>query len=200
MSGGLIYRHVWCYRLVMSVLYRGRYRARFDAVSALLRERDRSVLELCFGDCAFARKCRGSGRGWVGLDLCEHFVERACALGFDARQADLARFTDLPRCDVCVMMGSLYHFHACLPELFSCVKAASARFLISEPVRNWAHGNRLQRYLSRKGTRAGEKEVPFRFDAASLVAALEILSRRIGFDYRVVSVARDMVVEVVWSK
>ena len=200
MSGSFIYRHVWCYRLVMNVLYRGRYRARFEAVTALLREQDRSVLELCFGDGALAARCRASGRSWIGLDVSGPFVAKARAQGFDARQADLSRVTELPRCDVCVMMGSLYHFHRRLPELFTCVKAASSRFLLSEPVRNWTHGNRVQRYLARKATRAGRAEETFRFDEASLTAALEELSRSIGFGYRVVGVARDMVVEVVWSK
>ena len=37
-------------------------------------------------------------------------------------------------------------------------------------------------------------------DAERAAAALEELSRSIGFGYRVVGVARDMVVEVVWSK
>lgn len=201
MRRSLIYRNVWVYRAVMSVLYRGRYRARFRAVAALLRADEASVLELCFGDTELAGLCRAHGRAWTGLDVSEAFVARAQARGFDARHADLSALPlALPACDVCVMMGSLYHFYPRLEALFRQMKEASKRLILSEPVRNWTHANRLLRFLALKGTRAGQREEAFRFDAESLLAALEGLQRSVGFTYRVAGVERDMIVEVVWSK
>ena len=69
MIGSVIYRRLWLYRGVMTLLYKGRYRARFARVAALLRDEDQTVLELCFGDVAIAEYCRSHGKSWIGLDV-----------------------------------------------------------------------------------------------------------------------------------
>jgi trans-aconitate methyltransferase len=199
MSRSVIYRNVRIYRFVMGVLYKGRYRERFKRVCELIRESDGTVLELCFGDVAIAEYCREHGKRWTGLDVSDAFVAYAARRRFDARKADVARLDALPACDVCVMMGSLYHFKERLPELFRRIKNASPRFVLSEPVRNWTHANVPFRFLARALTRTDEREETFRFDEASLVQTLDELKATAGFEYRVASVARDMVVEVVWS-
>lgn len=195
----MIYRNLWFYRGVMALLYKGRYTARFKSVTALIRDTETRVLELCFGDVVVAGHCREQGKTWIGLDVSEAFVAYAVRRGFDAREADLLQMCSLPVCDVCVMMGSLYHFRRQLPDLFRRIKAASGRFILSEPVKNWTHSNRSLRFLARKGTRVGTHEETFRFDETSLNRVLEELKTKVGFEYRVVSVARDMIVEVVWS-
>ncbi len=196
----MIYRHVGLYRLVMTLLYHGRYRARFRQVCELIRPSDKKVLELCFGDVFVAEHCRKAGVVWTGLDSSGEFVASAVRRGFDARRADLLKAEALPACDLCVVMGSLYQFHAGLDALFARMKAASSRLVISEPVRNWTHANALLRALARAFTRTDAQEETFRFTEASLRQTLAALGERIGFTHRVVSVARDMVVEVVWSK
>ena len=199
MNRSVIYRSLWFYRVAMSLLYGGRYRMRFQRVAELIRDADQAVLELCFGDVVIASYCRRLGKKWLGLDANETFVAHAVKSGFEARREDVALAGVLPGCDVCIMMGSLYHFQARLPDLFRRVKAASARWIISEPVRNWTNAsNPLLRLLARKGTRAGLCEETFRFDEDSLIKALDELKVSVGFNYRVVSVSRDMIVEVVW--
>lgn len=200
MCRSIIYRRVSVYRLVMGLLYTGRYRGRFDDVCELIREDDRTVLELCFGDVAVAGYCRRQGRRWIGLDLSEAFVAHAVKRGFDARREDLLRSEVLPPCDLCVMMGSLYHFEQHLPALFARIKQASARLVLSEPVRTWTNAGGLRRYLAKILTRAGERDEVFRFTETSLIQALDRLREEVGFNYRVIRVARDMIVEVVWSK
>ena len=198
MTGSMIYRNLWLYRRVMDLLYRGQYRARFRRVAALIRDTDAVVLELCFGDVEIAEYCRSRGKKWIGLDVSEAFVAYAANRRFDARLEDVRQAGALPACDVCVMMGSLYHFKPDLPELFRRIKAASGRLILSEPVRNWTNSNRLLRFLARKGTRVGPREEAFRFSETSLLEALDGLKASVGLDYRVISVARDMIVEVVW--
>ena len=198
MSRSVIYTHLWFYRGVMSLLYHGQYGARFKRVAAGIRNADKIVLELCFGDVMIAEYCRQQGKAWIGMDVNEAFVAYAVKRGFDARRADLSEAMVLPACDVLVMMGSLYHFRTQLPELFLRMKAASGRLILSEPVKNWTHSNRLLRFLARKGTRVGTKDETFRFDESSLLEALNELKASVGFDYHVVSVTRDMIVEVVW--
>ena len=196
----MIYRNLRLYRLVMCLLYRGQYMERFRRVCGLIRVTDERVLELCFGDVAIAEYCRRSGKRWVGLDISDAFVSYAVSKRFDARRHDVKLPVPLPACDVCIMMGSLYHFHAQLPDLFRRIKGASSRLILSEPVRNWTHAKGLLPLLAGLLTRAGAQREAFRFDEASLLRALEGLKREVGFDYQVVSVARDMVVEVVWSR
>jgi hypothetical protein len=199
MSRSIIYRHLWLYRAVMSLLYKGRYQQRFQRVCALIRASDETVLELCFGDVAVAKYCQQRGKGWTGIDESAQFVAHAVSRGFDARKDDVLRMRAFPACDVCVMMGSLYHFKARLPDLFRRVKAASSRFILSEPVRNWTQTAGLLKRLAAALTRTDRQSQTFRFTEASLTQALNELRKEVGFNYRVVSVARDMIVEVVWS-
>jgi hypothetical protein len=196
----MVYGNIWLYRAAMSLLYGGRYGTRFARVAGLLRDSDARVLELCFGDTLLAGHCRKLGKAWIGLDVNPAFVARAVRLGFDARRTDLLRADGLPACDVCVMMGSLYHFRDALPELFRRIKVASGRLILSEPVRNWTNGPAPLRFLARRGTRVGAAEETFRFTEATLRAALDGLKKSVGLEYRVAGAARDMIVEVVWSK
>lgn len=198
-GSGLLYRHAGFYRLMMEVLYKGRYRERFEDVCGQIHAEDRTVLELCFGDVLVAEYCRRRNVCWIGIDLSGPFVARAVRRGFDARQADLLCENSLPSCDLCVMMGSLYHFGQDPGRLFRRIKRVSRRLVISEPVVNWMQAGGVKRFLARTLTGVGGREVPFRFTVGSLLQALEGLSREVGFTYRVISTARDMVVEVVWS-
>ena len=199
MSVSIIYSSIRLYRLVMGVLYRGRYRARFDPVIHLIQETDSSVLELCFGDVVVAEACRRRGVNWIGLDASPVFVAHALRSGYDARQADLQTRDPLPTCDLCVMMGSLYHFESCLSELFTRIKRVSKRLVISEPIQNWTSGSGIRRCLAIALTRAGNRAHPFRFTEASLLQTLDRLSQEVGFEYHVLGVSRDMIVEVIWS-
>jgi hypothetical protein len=152
----------------MAVLYKGQYQERFRRVCRLIRESDTTVLELCFGDVEVAGYCRAHGKRWTGLDASDEFVAHAANKGFDARKADLLQSAALPTCDVCVMMGSLYHFKTQLPELFLRIKSASSRFVLSEPVRNWTHANGLLNRLATVLTRTDAQVETFRFTEASL--------------------------------
>jgi hypothetical protein len=183
----------------MWLLYRSEFKRRWTDVCGLLRDDEQNVLELCFGDVAVAEYCRSHGKAWTGLDVSEAFVAHARRKRFDARRWNVAQDRTLPRCDVCVMMGSLYHFSDDLVGLFRRIRAAAPRVIVSEPVRNWTHAKGWPAFLARKLTRAGRREETFRFDERSLRTALETLKNELGFSYRIVSASRDMVVEVVWS-
>ncbi|MEI7947880.1 MAG: class I SAM-dependent methyltransferase [bacterium] len=198
MIESILYRSIVLYRLMMGLLYRGQYRARFCHVTDLIRATDRLVMELCFGDVVVAEACRQRGMGWIGLDASPVFVTNAVRRGHDARQADLLTCDLLPSCDLCVMMGSLYHFEPCLGELFTRIRRASRRFVFSEPIQNWTSGGGIRRWLALALTRVGNRAQVFRFTQATLLQTLDRLSREVGFEYRVVSVSRDMVVEVIW--
>ncbi len=200
MSNNILYRHLWLYRTVMQILYRGRYTDRACLVCQQLRETDRKVLELCFADTLIANHCRRQVIAWTGLDQSAEFVARARRRGFDARPADLRQPPPLPACDVCIMMGSLYQFNGSLEDLFSRIKASSGRFILLEPVKNWTHTRGLLRSLAIRLTRMEPHTEPFRFTSYSLVQTLNRLREAIGFEFRVAQATRDMLVEVTWLK
>jgi len=200
MSASVLYRHPWLYRVAMRFLYGREAEARVNRVCARLGPPDGVVLELCFGDLQIAEHCRRQGLGWIGIDRSLAFVQRARRRGFDARCRDVRDSDALPHCHTCVMMGSLYQFHEDLSALFRRMAACSDRLVLSEPVRNWTHGpwplRMLAAWLSRTDTRSER----FRYDATTLPRALQALQGELGFAYRVLHTARDMLVEVRWSK
>ncbi|MBI2612561.1 class I SAM-dependent methyltransferase [Candidatus Kaiserbacteria bacterium] len=192
----IIYRSIYLYRAVMWLLYLGKYRKRFTRITDLLRESDKTVLELCFGDIYIAEYCKAHSKKWIGYDISEHFVTYARRIGFDARREDISLLAKFPENDVCVMIGSLYHFHKELRELFGKILHAAPRFILSEPVINWTNKGGFLSSLARLFTGAGKGHESFRFDEASLIETLEALKRELRFDYKVVHKDRDMVVEI----
>ncbi|SVE02435.1 uncharacterized protein METZ01_LOCUS455289, partial [marine metagenome] len=90
----------------MNLICLGGYSKRFQDIIELLEEKDRNVLELCFGDIYIAKHCKITGRNWLGLDLNQSFVEFAKYNGFEAERKDLMENESLPGSDVCIMIGS----------------------------------------------------------------------------------------------
>jgi len=196
MARSLVYANIHMYRLVMNALYSGGYRKRFLPICDLLAEDVRSVCDLCFGDTVIASWCRDSGIRWVGFDINADFCERARRLGFDAQEGNILE-VDLPPADAYVMAGSLYHFHDQLSEVFDRVFDHTRHFVLSEPVQNMSARGGLLGRIGRRSADPGAGDSSFRFDEDSLLAALGEQARRKGFDSRVVSTDRDMVVDMI---
>lgn len=191
MSRSLIYSDVRIYRLLMNVLYGGRYARRFEPVIELIGRDAKSVCELCFGDVRIAEHCRERGMEWTGVDLNPAFCESARRAGFRVIEGDLLQ-ADTPAADAYVMIGSLYHFHDRLPELVEKVFQRTDRWIISEPVRNLSQRDDLLGRIARKSANPGDRQAAFRFDERTLRRALEDLGLRVDEHAR----NRDMVVEV----
>lgn len=189
----LVYYNMFTYRMVMHVLYRGTYRARFRRIIDVMGPNVRSVCDLCFGDTYIAEWCRAHGVQWTGVEINHYFCERARRRGFDVREGDLLAI-DLPHADVFVMAAALYHFHSDLPALLDRVFSRSPRFIISEPVRNVSRGRlgAWAKYVANPGT----GDATFRYDEDSLLGALRTQQARQELPFRVVSVHRDMLIEV----
>ncbi len=190
-----IYSHIWVYRGAMNVLYRGEYRRRFEDVVRLLGPGVQSVCELCFGDTVVAEWCRTNGIRWTGIDINHGFCRRARRHGFDVIEGDVLA-VDLTQADVFLMAGSLYHFPSRLSELFDVIFRHTDRFILSEPVHNMSSRTGLVGWCAKRAGNAGTGDRGFRFDPTSLTEALERQQRRKGLELRVVSVNRDMLVEM----
>ena len=175
----------------MNVLYAGAYRRRFRDVCSLIEQEARSVCELCFGDTLVAEWCRSRGIKWTGVDLNPRFCARARAQGFDVIEGDLLALSP-PRADVFIMVGSLYHFHERLSELFDLVWSRTGTVVLSEPVRNLSSQPGPIGWWARRSANPGNREAGFRYTEDSLREALDAQRKRHTFDIRPISVQRDM--------
>ena len=181
----LIYRHILLYRFMMNVLYGGKYKARFEAVISQLKVlpiKDAAILELCFGDTYIADWCIKAGYTWKGIDINQHFVSEARKHGYDAYFEDLSLGEALPQANVCVMMGSLYHFH---PNEYSLLKkmfAAATYVIISEPVSNLSSKKGVIGFLARRAANAGKGNEEFRYDTASFLKTITTYSNELNYD------------------
>ncbi|MFV1987965.1 MAG: class I SAM-dependent methyltransferase [Gemmatimonadota bacterium] len=193
-SVGLVYRNILLYRTAMNVLYKGGYVRRFEALANRVGDA-RSVCDLCFGDLYLAKWCARRGVDWVGVDLNLRFCDRARRRGFPVVEGDLLR-VELPRADVHVMAGSLYHFHDRLGDLLDRVFAKTDRLLLSEPIENVMREDGVIGRLAARVSDPGTGPTRFRYDEPGLLAALEEHSDRIGFNIRTYSRARDLVLEM----
>ena len=179
-----IYRHILIYRFIMNILYRGKYKARFTQVINQINTLpvNSQVLELCFGDTYIADFCKKAGYKWKGIDLNKHFVKQAQKLGYEAYFEDLATLETLPKATVCIMIGSLYHFH---PDTFSIVSKmckASDLVVISEPVSNLSNSDGLVGFLARRAASVGKGNEEFRYNASSFLAIIKECSAALDFN------------------
>ena len=194
-----VYRNIFIYRLIMNVLYAGKYRRRFDPVISHIKNLPAGsrVVELCFGDIYIANFCKERGYKWTGFDLNSDFVQAARRKGFDAHLCDLTTVTSLPRAGVYVMVGSLYHFSSQSTNILSLMFNAANTVIISEPVINLSSRPDLIGWLARKAANAGRGHELFRFNKTSLVAMLEENSSSVGFRIEdVQDYERDLIVKL----
>ena len=195
----LVYRNIFIYRLVMNILYLGQYKKRFDPVIEEIKTFPAGirVLELCFGDIYVAGFCRKAGYSWTGLDISVDFVRMAKRLGFDAREADLIDLKALPAANVCVMMGSLYHFHLLSGSLLSRMFESSQTVILSEPISNLSTRKGLIGWLAKKAANAGRGHEEFRYNRETFLKVLNDNSKTAGYRIEVLEDRRrDMVVKL----
>jgi hypothetical protein len=196
MKTSIIYNNIYFYRLVMNLLYSARYNHRFKDIFSRISDSDSSVLDLCFGDTYIAEKCREQGKKWQGYDLNESFVRNAVKKGFNAEVKDLLKLKEFPRTDVCIMSGSLYHFNDALDDVLSKMLNCAPKVIISEPIKNISSQKGLPGKFAQIFTDAGKGSEAFRFNEKSFIEMLDKYSGKYNFSYTVISVDRDILVEI----
>lgn len=196
----LIYRNIHGYRFVMGLLYSGRYRERFLEVIAEIKKLPppARVLELCFGDTYIAKFCRDNGYAWRGIDLNPHFVSQARKSDYDANCEDVGSLKTLPKAEVCIMIGSLYHFYPGIAEILAKMFNAADRIIISEPVSNLSSQKGLIGFFARKAADAGKGNEEFRFTRESFLKTIDAL--RVSLDFHIASshqYGKDFIITLV---
>lgn len=198
-----IYRHILIYRFLMDLLYLGKYKKRFTPVTQLLKKfpQGTRVLELCFGDIHIADFCKKKGFSWQGIDLNEQFVKYARKRGYQAYYKDLTDNDPLPNADVCIMMGSLYHFHPRIHIMIDKMVKAADTIIISEPVFNLSSNRGLVGFFARRAANAGKGNEKFRFNEASLLKVLTQNSNLLNYTIDSINNhGKDQVIRLVKNK
>jgi len=193
MKTSFIYRNIFIYRLLMSVLYGFNYKKRFLDVIKHIPQDSIKVLELCFGDIYIAEYCISKNMQWTGIDINKKFINYAVSKGYDARFEDISNLERFPKADVLIMMGSFYHFHGNAESLLSRMLAAAETVIISEPVVNLSNVSGIIGKIAKKSADAGKGHENFRYNAESFSGMLEDMRLTVGFEYKIASKKRDMV-------
>ena len=180
----------------MHVLYSFKYHQRFDDVLKLVSEKEKKIFELCFGDIYIAEQCRTRGIEWTGVDINDGFVKYASDSGYNAHCVDLMKLQEFPVADVCIMMGSLYHFYDEIESLLFKMLNSAPLVIISEPVGNLSSKKGMIGKISRKLTNAGKGPESFRFDGKKIIEILNNYSSKLKFRFKVISMKKDIIIEI----
>ncbi|MEX2231335.1 MAG: hypothetical protein WD824_04200 [Cyclobacteriaceae bacterium] len=183
----------------MNILYMGKYKKRFHAVILQIKNlpHGSTILELCFGDIYIAEFCNEAGYRWKGLDINNYFVQLAQRMGFDAQNKDVAKLEVLPKANVCVMMGSLYHFHPHSETVLAKMLQASENIVISEPVLNLSSKKGLIGFLAKRAANIGKGHEAFRYNKESFTAMIEGNRKQLGYEVETIREnGKDMIVKL----
>ena len=171
-----IYSNPTLYHLLMRMLYRKNFNARYQVIAEEIPERI-SVVDVCAGDAYlyFNFLIKKSIR-YTALDNSPYFLSWAQKKGIDYRKVNVF-FDEIPKGDVVVMMASLYQFIPKEKELLQkLIRSARQKVIISEPISNLSSShigiiariaNRLSIPYEVSGQYTGE-----RFDEERLISLL----------------------------
>jgi hypothetical protein len=179
----------------MNLLYKGNYTKRFEAVIRLLNEQ--SAVELCFGDTLIAEYCFKNKISWKGFDINEGFVEHAKSKGYNAVVSDIRATPSFGKAEVCIITGSLYHFHYDIETLLKKMFECAPRILISEPVINLTSQTGIIGKLAKRSASVNGTEQEFRYTEKTLISELESLSKKLKFTFTIRNrISKDIIIEL----
>jgi hypothetical protein len=183
----------------MNVLYGGKYKDRFQPVTTEIAKLPLSsiVLELCFGDTHVASFCKQKGYRWIGFDINSHFIFQAQKHGFNAQYGDVLTIQTLPKADVCVMIGSFYHFHRNADSILSKMVQAAPLIIFSEPVSNLSSKKGILGFIARRAANAGHGEEGFRYTRETFLKFITEARERLKFTVLETNQSnRDLIIKI----
>ena len=192
----LIYRNIWIYRLIMNMLYLGRYQRRFKDILNQIGPKDNNIVELCFGDIYIAAYCKKNARHWVGYDINDAFVNHALQHGYNAVCADILSLENLPRADVLIFAGSLYHFNENMHKIWQLMTSCATKIILSEPIKNITSIKNIMGTIGARASTVRNGAEAFRFDRDSLIEMLDYFQEKHNFTYEIISEKKDMLITI----
>lgn len=193
MAESLVYKNIYFYRLLMNLIYLGKYKRRFDRINNRINSNTGQVIELCFGDTYIARYCRKNNIQWKGYDLNENFVAHAKKLGYNAYKDDITKFDEFEKCDTYIMIGSLYHFKDAGIELLRKMIKASKQVIVSEPIKNLSSTKGIIGFIAKRSANAGKGQETFRYNETSFIKLMDELN----IEYKILSKDKDILIEII---
>jgi hypothetical protein len=182
----------------MSLLYGGNYYKRFDPIRKLIK--GKSVTELCFGDTVIADFCRKNNIEWTGYDINAEFINNAVNKGLNAYLKDVNTIETFGPSDICMMIGSFYHFHLNPEKILRKMLDCSKEIIISEPVINLSDRKGLIGKLAKASANVNGKKQSFRYTETSLLKLLDSQSKELGFTYKIAGyISKDLII-VIYKK
>lgn len=188
----LVYKNIYIYRLIMNFLYGMKYKKRFENIISLINNEEKDIVELCFGDTFIAKYAKENNKNWKGFDINDSFVSYAIAEGFDATNKNIL-LDSIPKSDVCIMAGSLYHFIDNIEFVLGKMLKSSKKVIISEPIKNLSN-NKYIGFFAKKSANAGNGEEEFRFTEISFLNILNQYKIKLSFEYEIIKKDRDILV------
>jgi hypothetical protein len=180
----------------MNFLYLGRYQQRFKDIINELGPEDNHIVELCFGDIHIAAYCKESARHWVGYDINDVFVNYALKHGHNAVSADILSLGSLPRADVLIFAGSLYHFNENMHKIWQLMTSCASKIILSEPIKNITSIKNIVGKIGARASTVRNGAEAFRFDRASLIEMLDHFQEPFNFTYEIVSEKKDILIKI----
>ncbi len=190
----LVYKNIYFYRFIMNILYGMKYKKRFNDIIKLLDNNDNDIIELCFGDIYIAEYAKKRQKNWIGLDINNEFISNAKKQGYSAIKKDILS-DPIPKGDVCIMAGSLYHFIDNIEIVLSKMLKSSNKIIISEPIKNLSN-NKYIGFLAKKSANAGSGNETFRFTEKLFIDILEKYKKNLHFEYKIIKKDRDILVKL----
>ena len=196
----LIYKNRFIYKLIVNILYLGKYVEKFDDIVKLIDpKKEKSIVELCYGDVYIAEWCKANTVNWTGFDINQKFVNFALKQGFNAICLDLKKAKVLPIVDTFIIVGSLYHFHEMLDEFLLIIMNSCSRLMISEPIHTLSNSGGLIGRIARHSANAGNGPEEFRYDKEKLTKILTELCEDRWILHIVNDQKRDIILEITWK-
>ncbi len=179
----------------MQVLYKGQYNKRYSKIFPLLKAN--KITELCFGDTVIADYCKQNNILWTGYDTNAPFVKNAKKNNFNAFEADILKIEKFETADICLIIGSFYHFHQSLEILVAKMFDAAPVVIISEPIKNLTQSKGIIGKLAKGSSDINGVAQNFRFNEATLIQKLHELSLKLNFKTEVIEkFNKDMIIRL----
>ena len=178
----------------MNLLYFGKYKKRFNDIIKLFNTKITSVNELCFGDIYVANFCKKNNIKWAGFDINEDFIDYATKKGYNAKCQDIMKLDNLPKADICIIAGSLYHFYDNVEQVFKLMLNSSGTIIISEPIKNFSSSTGILGKIARISANAGKGNETFRYNKKSFIELIKNMKNKFNFDYRIIYEKKDILI------
>ncbi len=184
----------------MNVLYKGKYKKRSYDIINRIDDKNKKVLDLCFGDVIIAEECKKRNIEWIGFDINPYFAKYAQKKGFNASTQDIEKLSVFPKADICILSGSLYHFYPEIKLILAKMLDSSAKIIISEPIINLTSQKGIIGKIAGVLSNAGKGEESFRFTSESIKLTLSNLKEELNYDFKIIDEKRDILIEITHAK